>query len=106
GDLFSAWFKSNQGNYRLLRRHSAGARASTNGEPVFLIVLLVIVLAVVLTIAFAIAYMAYQMASILFGWSGRSRAPLSTPLACGKPGETRSNVKTIWKKVPGRQPKN
>jgi len=27
------------------------------------------VLAVVLTIAFAIAYMAYQMASVLFGWS-------------------------------------
>jgi len=69
GDLFSAWFKSNQRNYRLLRRHSAGARASTTGERVFLIVLLVIVLAVVLTIAFAIAYMAYQMASILFGWS-------------------------------------
>jgi Domain of unknown function (DUF4112) len=69
GDLFSAWFKSNQRNYRLLRRHSAGARASTTGDWVFLIVLLVIVLAAVVTIAFAIGYMVYQMASILFGWS-------------------------------------
>ena len=69
GDLFSAWFKSNQRNYRLLRRYPAGARASTTADRVFLIVLLVIVLAVVVTIAFAIAYMAFQMTSIPFGWS-------------------------------------
>ena len=69
GDLFSAWFKSNQRNYRLLRRYPAGARASTTADRVFLIVLLVIVLAVVVIIAFAIGYMVYQMASFLFGWS-------------------------------------
>ena len=32
GDLFSAWFKSNQQNYRLLKRHSGGARVSTTGR--------------------------------------------------------------------------
>ena len=69
GDLFSAWFKSNQRNYRLLRRYPAGARASTTADRVFLIVLLVIVLAVVVTIALAIAYMAFQMASIPSGSS-------------------------------------
>jgi hypothetical protein len=69
GDLFSAWFKLNQRNYRLLRRHSVGPRASTTSDWVFLIVLLVIVLAVVVSIAFAIGYMVYQMASIFFGWS-------------------------------------
>jgi hypothetical protein len=69
GDLFSAWFKSNQRNYRLLRRHSAGARVSTASDWIFLVALLVIVLAVAVVTALAIAYMAYRMASLLFGWS-------------------------------------
>jgi len=69
GDLFSAWFKSNQQNYRLLKRHSAGARVSTASDWIFLIVLLAIVLTVALVMALAIGYMAYRMASLLFGWS-------------------------------------
>jgi Domain of unknown function (DUF4112) len=69
GDLFSAWFKSNQRNYLLLRRHSAGARASTVSDWVFLIALLVVVLAVAVIMALAIAFMAYRMASLLFGWA-------------------------------------
>lgn len=68
GDLFSAWFKSNQQNYRLLKRHSAGTRASTTTDWIFLIVLVTIVLAVALTMALAIGFMAYRMASVLFGW--------------------------------------
>jgi hypothetical protein len=67
GDLFSAWFKSNQQNYRLLKRHSAGAHISTVSDWIFLIVLLVIVLAVALVAALAIGYMAYRMLSLLFG---------------------------------------
>ena len=69
GDLFSAWFKSNQQNYRLLKRHSGGTRVSTTTDWIFLIALVIIVLAVALTMALAIGYMAYQMASLLFGWS-------------------------------------
>ena len=69
GDLFSAWFKSNQRNYLLLRRHSAGARVSTVSDWVFLIALLMVVLAVAVIMALAIAYMAYRMASVLFGWA-------------------------------------
>lgn len=69
GDLFSAWFKSNQQNYRLLKRHSRGSRASTTADWIFLIVLVVLVLAVALTMALAIGYLAYRMASVLFGWS-------------------------------------
>jgi uncharacterized protein DUF4112 len=69
GDLFSAGFKSNQRNYRLLRRHSAGARVSTAADWLFLIVLLVLVLTVALVTALAIGYLAYRMVSILLGWS-------------------------------------
>jgi Domain of unknown function (DUF4112) len=69
GDLFSAWFKSNQRNYRLLRRHSAGAHASTVADWFFLIALLVIVLAIALITALAVGYLAYQMISLLLGWS-------------------------------------
>jgi hypothetical protein len=69
GDLFSAWFKSNQLNYRLLKRHSAGPRVSTVSDWLFLVLLLVIVLSVALVVAFAVGYMAYRMASLLFGWS-------------------------------------
>jgi hypothetical protein len=69
GDLFSAWFKSNQQNYRLLKRHSAGTRVSTTTDWIFLIALVLVVLAVALAMALAIGYMAYQMASLLFGWS-------------------------------------
>ncbi|HEY5813879.1 MAG TPA: DUF4112 domain-containing protein [Terrimicrobiaceae bacterium] len=69
GDLFSAWFKSNQQNYRLLQRHSGSARISTTGDWIFLIALLVVILAVALTMALAIGYLAYRMASVLFGGS-------------------------------------
>ncbi|HEY5779586.1 MAG TPA: DUF4112 domain-containing protein [Terrimicrobiaceae bacterium] len=69
GDLFSAWFKSNQQNYRLLKRHSARARVSTTSDWIFLFLLVAVVLAVALTMALAIGYLAYQMVSVLFGWS-------------------------------------
>ncbi len=69
GDLFSAWFKSNQQNYRLLKRHSTGTDISTTTDWIFLIALVVVVLAVALAMALAIGYLAYQMASLLFGWS-------------------------------------
>ncbi|HEY5704904.1 MAG TPA: DUF4112 domain-containing protein [Terrimicrobiaceae bacterium] len=69
GDLFSAWFKSNQQNYRLLKRHSTSAHVSTAFDWLFLILLLAIVLAIALVVALAIGYMAYRMASVLFGWS-------------------------------------
>src|SRR6476659_5443160 len=39
GDLFSACFKSNQQNYRLLKRHAGRTRVSTTGDWIFLIVL-------------------------------------------------------------------
>jgi uncharacterized protein DUF4112 len=69
GDLFSAWFKSNQLNYRLLKRHAGGARVSTTGDWIFLIVLVTIVLAIAVTIALAIGYLAFRMAGVLFGGS-------------------------------------
>jgi hypothetical protein len=69
GDLFSAWFKSNQQNYSLLKRHSGSTRTSTTTDWIFLIVLVVLVLAVALTMALAIGYLAYRMVSVLFGWS-------------------------------------
>jgi Domain of unknown function (DUF4112) len=69
GDLFSAWFKSNQQNYRLLKRHSAGTRISTTADWIFLTVLVVIVLAIAVTTALAIGYLAFRMASLLFGGS-------------------------------------
>ena len=69
GDLFSAWFKSNQQNYRLLKRHSGGARLSTTGDWIFLILLVTIVLVIAVTIALAVGYMAFRMGSVLFGGS-------------------------------------
>jgi Domain of unknown function (DUF4112) len=69
GDLFSAWFKSNQQNYRLLKRHSGAARVSTTADWIFLIVLIAVVLAVAIIIALAVGYMAFRMASVLFGGS-------------------------------------
>jgi hypothetical protein len=69
GDLFSAWFKSNQRNYRLLRRHSTGTQVSTVTDWIFLIALLVVVLAVTVTVALAVGYLAYRMISLLLGWS-------------------------------------
>jgi hypothetical protein len=69
GDLFSAWFKSNQQNYRLLKRHSAGSRVSTTSDWIFLIALLAIVLTVALAVALAIGFMAYRLVSLLFGGS-------------------------------------
>ncbi len=69
GDLFSAWFKSNQQNYRLLKHHSGGTRVSTTADWVFLIALLAVVLVVAVTIALAVGYLAFRMVSVLFGGS-------------------------------------
>jgi len=68
GDVFSAWFKSNRMNYRLLVKHTSGGRRSTAGDWAFLIVLLTVVAAVILVSALAVGYLAYRMAQILFGW--------------------------------------
>jgi hypothetical protein len=69
GDLFSAWFKSNQQNYRLLKRHAGDARVSTTGDWIFLIVLVTIVLALAVTVALAVGYLAFRMVAVLFGGS-------------------------------------
>jgi hypothetical protein len=67
GDLFSAWFKSNQRNYQLLEKHASGRRASTTGDWVFLGLLLTIVAAGVLTATLAAGYLAFRMLQVLFG---------------------------------------
>jgi hypothetical protein len=69
GDLFSAWFKSNQQNYRLLKRHSGSSRVSTTGDWIFLIVLVTVVLVIAVTVALAVSYLAFRMFSVLFGGS-------------------------------------
>jgi hypothetical protein len=53
----------------LLKRHSGGARLSTTGDWIFLILLVTIVLAIAVTIALAVGYLAFRMAAVLFGGS-------------------------------------
>ena len=67
GDLFSAWFKSNQKNYALLQKHSGSRRVSTRADWVFLGVLLAVLVAGVLTIALAAGAMAVSMLRMIFG---------------------------------------
>jgi hypothetical protein len=67
GDLFSAWFKSNQKNFALLQKHSGTRRASTRTDWVFLMALLTIIVLGVVTAALAAGYMAISMLRLLFG---------------------------------------
>lgn len=67
GDLFSAWFKSNQRNYQLLTKHENRSHVSTAGDWTFLIILLAILLGLVLLIALAAGYLAFRMLSLIFG---------------------------------------
>ncbi len=61
GDVFSVWFKSNQMNYDLLRKHAGRAGGSTRGDWLFVggliaAVVLLVGLAFAWTIAFWIAF--------------------------------------------------
>jgi len=67
GDIFSAWFKSNQKNYALLQKHSGSRRGSTTGDWVFLISLLSIIVLGIVTAALAAGWMAVNMLKFLFG---------------------------------------
>lgn len=67
GDIFSAWFKSNQRNYGLLQKHALGSRRSTAADWAFLIAILIVIGVVVATMALAAAFLAYRMLALLFG---------------------------------------
>ena len=67
GDLFSAWFKSNQRNYHLLTKHENRNHVSTVGDWTFLIILLAVLLGLVLVIALAAGYLAFRMLTLIFG---------------------------------------
>jgi hypothetical protein len=67
GDLFSAWFKSNQKNYALLQKHAGVRRAASAADWAFVISLLGVIVIGVLAAALAAGYMAVSMIRFLFG---------------------------------------
>ncbi len=62
GDVFSAWFKSNALNYRLLQKHGGARRASTTGDWLFVGGLI----ASILLVAVLALYGAFRLVSALF----------------------------------------
>ncbi|MBC2601271.1 DUF4112 domain-containing protein [Puniceicoccus vermicola] len=67
GDLFSAWFKSNQRNYRLLEKHRNGAKKATAMDWIVVIGALVFVIAVAVGLSFLVGLVFYRLLSVLFG---------------------------------------
>ncbi len=63
GDVFSAWFKSNALNYRLLQKHGGARRASTLGDWLFVGGLI----ASILLVAVLALYGAYRVVRGLVG---------------------------------------
>lgn len=56
GDIFSAWFKSNNRNYALLRKHQGANRKASKADYGIVIAMLAVLLAVVLAISILVAW--------------------------------------------------
>jgi len=67
GDLFSAWFKSNRRNYRLLEKHRNGSRKASAMDWFVVILALVFVIVAALGVSLLVAWVFYQLLSLLFG---------------------------------------
>jgi len=70
GDVFSAWFKSNARNYRILSQHvspSGGSPRSTTGDWAFVIGLVVGLMAIVIGISVFVAVVTVQIVRMLTG---------------------------------------
>jgi hypothetical protein len=67
GDLFSAWFKSNQRNYRLLKKHRKGSKKASAMDWVIVIGAMVFVIAVAVALSLFVGWVFYRLLSVLFG---------------------------------------
>jgi len=66
GDAFSFWFKSNARNYELLKRHTAGSRASTTSDWVFVSIVLALLL-IIFLVSLAVSFWLLAQAVKLLG---------------------------------------
>ncbi|MGE9291344.1 MAG: DUF4112 domain-containing protein [Puniceicoccales bacterium] len=66
GDLFSAWFKSNQRNYSLLEKHRTGSKKASAMDWIVVIGVLVLVVGVAVGLSLLIGLFFYRVLSWLF----------------------------------------
>lgn len=65
GDVFSAWFKSNQRNYALLQKHAGAARNSTRTDWIFVSLIIGAVLLVAIGMSLLVGLVVYKLFSAL-----------------------------------------
>jgi len=65
GDVFSAWFKSNQRNYTLLREHVGAGRKSTRGDWIFVCSLLGVIAVVTIAAAIFAGWVFFKVLALL-----------------------------------------